>query len=335
MIKKMNPSTGRPFDIPIDEPTWKRVKYNLDKELKETKALTVLSYEKVAIRCDIPSIKDVMIINTQKKYTPYKHLDELRAKIDPYTFRQRKEDCLDLPDKIYEKLEVDLTPEQKKAIKDLRKDLYAKYEGKEISAKTVLSVTGRLQLITGGVFPYRDLEMNEEGELVEGNTKFMYMKDSPKIKALLEDLEGVAEDTQILVWAVFSSELELIYNSLKKAGYSVDLYYGATKKNERDRMEADFKAGKTRILVMQPSMGEFGLNFQCATLHYFYSNSYKADTRLQAEDRSHRIGQTNKVTYKDIHCINSIDQKIWNAICMKEEIINFFRNKSIDEIIDF
>jgi SNF2 family DNA or RNA helicase len=333
MCKKLNEATGRPFDAPLEEWQWHMVKRALSKELNNGLELTLSSFEKVAINCELLSVKDAMEINKQKSYTPYKHLEELKELIDHITFKKRKVDCLDLPDKVYERLEVSLTPEQKRVLKQLKQDMFTQYEGKELSVKNIMVLTGRLQMITGGVFPYHDIIVTEDG-LIEQKTQYSYMKKNPKIKALLEDLDTVPLDTQIIVWATWVSELELIYAELKKAKIDARLLYGATPKSKRLEYEEEFKAGGFRVLVMNPLLGEFGYNFQCSTLHYFYSNSHKADSRLQAEDRSHRIGQTNKVTYKDIHCLNSIDQKIWETIKRKEDIINFFRNKTIKEILE-
>ena len=52
----------------------------------------------------------------------------------------------------------------------------------------------------------------------------------------------------------------------------------------------------------------------------YYSNSYDLEIRLQSEDRAHRIGQTNKVTYIDLVAPNTIDEKILQALRSKVDI---------------
>jgi SNF2 family DNA or RNA helicase len=54
---------------------------------------------------------------------------------------------------------------------------------------------------------------------------------------------------------------------------------------------------------------------------------------LQAEDRSHRIGQTNKVLYKDLLCKGTIDEHIYEVLKRKEDLINYFREKEIEDIL--
>ena len=52
----------------------------------------------------------------------------------------------------------------------------------------------------------------------------------------------------------------------------------------------------------------------------YYSNSYDLELRLQSEDRAHRIGQENKVTYIDLISPKTIDEKIVNALRDKIKI---------------
>ncbi len=154
-------------------------------------------------------------------------------------------------------------------------------------------------------------------------------KNNNKIKILLEDLEEVPLDTSIIIWARFRAEIDLIEKTLTENGYLCRKYYGGSDISVIN----DFKQGVFQILVSTTEKGGEGLNLQISTLQYFYSNSYKADKRLQAEDRSHRIGQKNNVTYKDIICKGTIDETVYRVLKMKEDLINYFRNKPIEEIL--
>lgn len=48
---------------------------------------------------------------------------------------------------------------------------------------------------------------------------------------------------------------------------------------------------------------------------------------MQAEDRCHRIGQTRPVTYVDIVCSSSIDQRIQDALANKQGVVESFRRE--------
>jgi SNF2 family DNA or RNA helicase len=66
----------------------------------------------------------------------------------------RKEDCLDLPPKVYERIYVDLSPEQRRIYENLKTELLAEYEDKEISVTNKVALTTRLMQVVGGFFPF-------------------------------------------------------------------------------------------------------------------------------------------------------------------------------------
>jgi SNF2 family DNA or RNA helicase len=76
-------------------------------------------------------------------------------------------------------------------------------------------------------------------------------------------------------------------------------------------------ASELRFFVGQPRTGGFGLTLTAANTVIYYSNSYDLETRLQSEDRAHRIGQTNKVTYIDFYAPKTVDEKILKSLRSK------------------
>ena len=75
-----------------------------------------------------------------------------------------------------------------------------------------------------------------------------------------------------------------------------------------------------RFFIGQPRTGGFGLTLTEAKTVVYYSNGYDLEVRLQSEDRAHRIGQTNKVTYVDIVTEKTVDEKILKALRSKIDI---------------
>lgn len=287
--------------------------------------------EQIALRNGIGT-QDVLKIHHMREYSGYKNLDELKRKIESITFFKKKSECLDLPDKVYEKLLVDMSKDQKDIYNNIKKQMFAEYKDKEITITNKMVMALRLQMVTGGLFPYSatELKLDREGkEYFDSHFDYEIIKDCSKISALVEDLEEVPSDTAIIIWANFRGEIELIEKILKENNYSCEKYYGGSTPDIIDR----FKNKEFQILIASALKGGEGLNLQVATLHYFYSNSFRADSRLQAEDRSHRIGQTNKVLYKDIICKGTIDEHVYEVLKRKEDLINYFREKAIAEIL--
>lgn len=319
MIQKTS-QEGKRYQTTLDEKTYNLIKY----EFKKTTEITPRFIEDLAIKFNM-NTRDVLVVNRLDKYSAYKNIDELMAKISTITFFAQKKDCLDLPPKIHEKLTCEMGKVQKAIYLQAKKEMYAAYSGEELTVTTKCVLALRLQMVTGGLFPYSNLNMivDEDGlEQFELVHNYKRIEENGKLKVLLEDIERTPDDISIIIWARFRGEIELITEALKEAGYSAEKYYGGSSYDVINR----FKAGETRILVANPAKGGAGLNLQISTLQYFYSNSFKIDDRIQSEDRSHRSGQTNKVTYKDLICPDTVDVRIWESLKRKEDLMNYFQS---------
>jgi len=240
-----------------------------------------------------------------QQVTGYQNLDELNSIIQPFSYRVRKEECLDLPDKVYMRREVDFTPEQKVAYNTMKKAAMTFLAEGQVTASTVLPQMMRIQQTSSGYVKA------DEGVLVELPTN--------KIKALMSAIEET--DGKMIIWCNFTHDLKRVAAELEKA-YGVDsyrLFYGDTPTEERSAIVAQFQEPESplRFFVGQPRSGGYGLTLTEAKTVIYYSNGFDLEVRLQSEDRAHRIGQTNKVTYIDIVVNQSVDDKILWALRRK------------------
>jgi SNF2 family DNA or RNA helicase len=326
ILMKNRTAGGKQYFSELDEKTFARIK----KKLNEQK-VTSQVVEEISIKSGL-STKDVLQIHQLTEFARYKNLEELKDKISEVTFFIRKEQCMDLPPKIFEVLRTDLSPTQRKLYENLKKQMFAEYEGKELTVLNKLVLYLRLQMVTGGLFPYPEtyiLSNTEDDDLIETKFSYSFIGDNSKLKVLMEDIEDLPEDVSCIIWARFTGEIEAIYQSLINAGYTAEKYIGGSKISVVNR----FKEKEFQFLVANPQKGGEGLNLQISTLQYFFSNSSKADSRLQAEDRSHRIGQTNKVTYKDIVARDTIDDRILAVLKDRKNLIDYFRTKDLKDIL--
>jgi SNF2 family DNA or RNA helicase len=232
----------------------------------------------------------------------YQHLDELSNKLDKFAYRILKKDCLDLPEKVYTKRVVQLTDEQALIYMKVKKAAVAELEGKVLTAQNVLTQILRMQQICSGYFKADD------GTVIE-------MK-SEKFDELLAALEEV--DGKVIIWANYTYDLHMIQKVLSKeyGPASVALYYGETSPDDRAKIVKDFQDPNhpLRFFVGQPRTGGYGLTLTEASTVIYLSNSYDLEVRLQSEDRAHRIGQKNNVTYIDIVTEGTVDEKILTAL---------------------
>jgi len=237
----------------------------------------------------------------------FQNLAELSEKLQGFSYRVLKEDCLDLPPKNFTKRHIVLTSEQKKVYEQMKKEAMATLNGKVTSTMTVLTQLMRLQQITCGHFTADDGSV----QLVDNNR-------IKELMSVLEETEGKA-----IIWANYQKDIVSIIDSISKEygpGSVVD-YYGLTPQEERQKNIKRFQNNKEcRFIVGTPQTGGYGITLTQANTVIYYSNGYDLEKRLQSEDRAHRIGQNKKVTYVDIICEDTVDEKIQKALRKKINI---------------
>ena len=237
----------------------------------------------------------------------FRHLDELADSLKPFSYRVLKEDCLDLPDKIYMKREIQLTKEQDTLYQQMRKEALATLNGKTVTTMTALTQLMRLHQITCGHFSADDGSVQEIK-----NNRLAELLD------VLEEIEGKA-----IIWAHYQHDVKNIFKLLEEKygpGSAVH-YYGKTLPEERDYAIKNFKTNdKVRFFVGTPATGGYGITLVQANTVIYYSNGYDLEKRMQSEDRAHRIGQKKKVTYVDIIAEDTVDKKIVKSLRKKINI---------------
>jgi SNF2 family DNA or RNA helicase len=237
-----------------------------------------------------------------KQIVGYQRLDELKEKLDRFSFRVTKEECLDLPEKLYVKREVDLTDEQTTAYNQMKTLALAQFDQGLMSTVNALTQLMRLH------------------QIVCGHVKLDNGTVMPLPNKRIEELLAVVEETagKMIIWANYRHDIDAIKKALQTeyGMESVGTYYGDTDGDERQRVVAEFQnpESKLRFFVGNPSTGGYGLTLTAANVVVYYSNSFDLEKRLQSEDRAHRIGQRNRVTYIDLLTPKTVDEKIVKAL---------------------
>ena len=253
--------------------------------------------------------KRMMGARSFQEITGYRRLDELNERLFNFSTRILKEECLDLPDKIYTRRNVELTDEQAKVYMQMKKLALAQLDGELATTESVLTQIMRLQQICCGFFQpdvgkIQPLKNNRLSELT----------------SITDELSGKA-----IIWASYTHDIQQICQTLRDrfGPDSVALYYGETPQEERQEIVNRFQDvnDPLRFFVGQPKTGGYGITLTAANTVIYYSNSYDLEIRLQSEDRAHRIGQKNAVTYIDLVSPNTIDEKVLNALRSKIDLV--------------
>jgi SNF2 family DNA or RNA helicase len=249
-----------------------------------------------------------MPTHTFKQVVGYRHLDELKDKLDRFAFRVTKDECLDLPDKIYLRRDVELTDEQKKAYEQMKLMALSVLNEGLVSTTNALTQLLRLHQIVCGY-----VKLDDGQEIALPNNRL------PELMDLLAESSG-----KVIIWANYRKNIEDIKLAIQKeyGMTSVATYYGDTKTEDRQKIVEEFSDPKSelRFFVGNPTTGGYGLTLVSSHTVVYYSNSFDLEKRLQSEDRAHRIGQTEKVTYIDLIAPKTVDEHIVKALRNKIDI---------------
>ena len=263
----------------------------------------------------------------------YSHVQEL---IGNASVCFKKEDCLDLPDKVYQEYVCDMSKDQNvEYLRVLEDMMFILKEGcascekngakcdwvceNAILIKNALVKNSKLAQITCGFFIETKYEVTPEGRKVD-KSEAHFFDDNPKLDLLMSTIANIPADKKIIIWSNFTAAIKLIEQRLQKAygGDSYLLVYG-----DVDAFEAveKFKIDpKKRFFVANPEKAGTGLNIQFSNYQIFFSKNYSYRSRQQAEDRQHRQGQKNVVTVIDVMCDDTIDLHIQDILKDKMEL---------------
>lgn len=241
-----------------------------------------------------------------KKIVGYQNEEELKAKIDSYTYRVLKDDCLDLPRKNFIRREVLFTPEQRKVYDQMRKNFFLELEEGVLTARMALTRIIRLQQIVSG-FVSRSAKKDEHGRVVE---PAMFQELHNERAEAAVDIVRQATG-KVIIWVKFEGDHKLLTKALDAAGIKWVDYVGPTPQEDRVRNIERFRNDpECKVFISSPKSGGTGLNLTVANEVIWYSRDFSLENELQANDRCHRIGQDKVVNYHYLVTPRTVDERI-------------------------
>jgi SNF2 family DNA or RNA helicase len=263
--------------------------------------------------------KDGTWAKTRKiiQITGPQNAEELKKRLLAFCYFVKKDECLDLPPKIYHKRYCDLTKEGIRLYKDVAKRILIDIEQtRELTIEYTLARLLRLQQVAGGFLP--DDEADEATPIPGSN---------PKIDLLLETLEQFPGPT--IIWARFKPEHDAIRRMLRAIvpDDQIGEITGRIKKDDREIARRAFQSGNIKYLVCTQSCAGYGYTLTAAESEIYFSNSFSLEHREQSEDRAHRIGLTHTVNYIDLLMrpppgfnAPGVDDKTYTALMSKRDL---------------
>jgi SNF2 family DNA or RNA helicase len=202
-----------------------------------------------------------------------------------------------------------MTDEQIKMYNELRQDALTLLDnGELVTAQNIMTQMLRLQQILSGHLK------TDNGDMVTLPTNRL-----DAVKDILEETTG-----KVILWSRFRYDIQQLTQLLAKeyGEESVASYYGDTPDDERQEIVTKFQDPNSglRFFIGNPATAGYGLTLTEANTVIYYANDFNLETRIQSEDRCHRIGQKNPVTYIDLITDNTIDEKIVQALRNKIDL---------------
>jgi SNF2 family DNA or RNA helicase len=235
----------------------------------------------------------------------------LARRLRPYLMRRRKKEILsELPDKIEQVFEIELSPEQKSAYTELQ--VAARVQIDQLRQQS--SGAARMRVLTALLRLRQaccDLRLlGKEG-----------VASSAKLNALLELLqEAIDSGHRSLVFSQFTAMLDIIAEALEKAGISFCRLDGATR--DRQAVVVRFQSDASiPVFLISLKAGGVGLNLTAADTVIHFDPWWNPAVEAQATDRAHRIGQRRVVTSIKLIARDTVEERVVRMQEKKRELL--------------
>lgn len=234
----------------------------------------------------------------------------MRNAIDKIVLRRTKEQCLDLPEKLFSDIQVELPPWQRKLYDNMRDEMVCAIEvmsGDEFRAYAPTALSQLMRLI----------QLASNPALI-----FPQIRNMP---AKFNVLEGLVDDIltvsgrKVIIWSNFVATIEYLLELFEPKGAAA--IYGGTPVNERQLIAKRFQENEDkRILIANPAAAGTGFTLTAASYSIYETLSWRFDHFAQSQDRNHRIGQTSVVTYLRLIAADTIEEAVSAALDKKSRL---------------
>jgi len=256
----------------------------------------------------------VMVKITQFKWIPKDSSVNIVFNALQPAIRYTKEECLDLPEMVYVKREVEMSRQQKKYYQQLKDKMVMQAAGEQITApNAAVNMNKLLQISCGAVY-------TDDGEALEFDIKHRY-------KVLKEVIDESSK--KVLVFVPFKHAIDLLVGKLEKDGITTDIIRGDVSAPKRTAILKQFQTmPDPKVLVIQPQAAAHGVTLTAANTVVWWGPTSSLETYAQANARVHRSGQDHKCTVVQLQS-SAVEKRIYslldNRINIHTKIIDLYQ----------
>lgn len=252
------------------------------------------------------------------KVDGYQRLEELQHSIDRLSSTILRRDCPDLPPLVSSSYDVDLTVEQRRVYRELKRDFMT-----ELASGVILTAreAGVRQLKLQQVLSNFMIDP-------DGRTHIINTRCNPRLEALLTLVDDL--DEKIIIWCRFQVDLDIITEAFQQRHLNFVAYHGRVSKKDRIIAETRFREDPNcRLFLGQPQSAGLGLDLSAAGVIIWYSHTSDIVIRDQANERATEKGST-AVAVIDLITPKSVDERYMDILEDKRSTNEFMADNRTD-----
>jgi SNF2 family DNA or RNA helicase len=241
----------------------------------------------------------IMVKVTNFKWIPKENATGIVFNALQPAVRFTKDECLDLPDMVYVKREVEMTRQQKKYYEELRKKLVMQITGEQITAmNAAVAMSKLLQIAAGAVY-------TDDSDVLEFDIAHRY-------KVLREVIDESSQ--KVLVFVPFRHAIDILTDKLRKDGITTEVIRGDVSAPNRTQIFKTFQTTPDpRVLVIQPQAAAHGVTLTAANTIVWWGPTSSLETYAQANARIHRSGQNHKCTVVQLQG-SAVEKRVYSLL---------------------
>lgn len=260
--------------------------------------------------------------------TGYQHLDELQERTQRFSMRVTRDQCEDLPPKIYQKVYFDLSPEARKVYDTLRAAGIAELKsGGVVTVALILTLYLRLQQVASGYLPIA-VEIDDDDEITTRSRVEQIGTKNARLTAFIESVEKLPG--QGIIWCRFTQDVDDIMQAAREHDIAAVRYDGLVAAADKATAVERFQGGAARWFVAKPRSAGRGHDLAAANWVSYYSHDWSLRMRLQSEDRAQSLKKHDAVLYIDFIANDTVDDKIVAALREKKNLSDIITGDEVE-----
>jgi len=232
--------------------------------------------------------------------------DVVASTLKDITIRHVLEDVVDMPERIYRTLEVEMPAKLHKSYRQLKQTAILEFNSGDVVTAANKAVLGNklLQAASGSLYD------------TDGNSKIL---DTSKYELIVELIK---EREHSLVFYQWNHQCEELEWQLKKEKIKYAVISGLIKQADRTQIIADYQKGKYQTLLLQPASAAHGITLTLSEASIWCSPTWNLEHFIQANYRDYRIGQRKRTEVIMIQYANTIEKEVYKRLTEKRKALD-------------